>query len=157
MARKTAEERFKVKIRIDADGCHSWTACTLKSGYGWFRSNGESGYAHRWAYENYVGPIPDGYHVDHMCHNKTCVNPEHLRAVTPKQNTENRPTNRTGNMSGYRGVFLVRKIGKWEGVVEHFGRRYRAGYFATPEEANAAIVELRKELHTHNDIDRVPC
>ena len=43
-------------------------------------------YAHRWIYEQLVGPIPDGYEVDHACKVGMCVNPDHLEAVTPEEN-----------------------------------------------------------------------
>ena len=42
--------------------------------------------AHRFAYEEYVGPIPDGLQIDHLCRNKWCVNPEHLEPVTCREN-----------------------------------------------------------------------
>lgn len=42
--------------------------------------------AHRWAYENLVGPIPEGLVIDHLCRNKRCVNPDHLEAVTQQEN-----------------------------------------------------------------------
>lgn len=44
-------------------------------------------YAHRVAYEHLVGPIPEGLQLDHLCRNRTCVNPEHLEPVTAQENT----------------------------------------------------------------------
>lgn len=44
--------------------------------------------AHRAAYELLVGPIPDGLELDHLCRNKTCVNPDHLEPVTHKENVQ---------------------------------------------------------------------
>jgi hypothetical protein len=44
--------------------------------------------AHRYTYEVFVGPVPDGYHVHHECQNPGCVNPMHLQALTPKEHAE---------------------------------------------------------------------
>lgn len=43
-------------------------------------------YAHRWAYEHYVGPIPEGLQLDHLCRNTICCNPAHLEPVTASEN-----------------------------------------------------------------------
>jgi len=37
-------------------------------------------------YEHFVGPIPDGFHIDHLCRNRACANPAHLEAVPPRVN-----------------------------------------------------------------------
>lgn len=42
--------------------------------------------AHRLAYTLYREPIPDGLVIDHLCHNPTCCNPDHLEAVTTTEN-----------------------------------------------------------------------
>lgn len=47
---------------------------------------GNMGYAHRYSYELNVGPIPDGYEIDHLCQTPLCVRPDHLEAVTPAEN-----------------------------------------------------------------------
>lgn len=82
-------ERFLSKVDKRADGCWHWTAALMPNGYGYFRVSTPRRrmvYAHRAAYELLVGPIPDGMVIDHLCRNKSCVNPEHLEVVTQGEN-----------------------------------------------------------------------
>lgn len=56
-------------------------------GYGLFAPDGHNTVcAHRFAYEDLIGPIPDGLQLDHLCQNSRCVNPYHLDPVTPRVN-----------------------------------------------------------------------
>ena len=99
------------------------------------------------------GPIPEGLVIDHLCHNHACVNPDHLRAVTHKQNGEHR-NGPAGAISGVLGVHWHKRIGKWQASVRHNGKLYHAGYFESIEEAGQAAAAKRNELYTHNDMDR---
>ncbi|MFJ4777405.1 HNH endonuclease signature motif containing protein [Streptomyces sp. NPDC088762] len=47
---------------------------------------GQKRYTHRIMYEQAKGPIPEGLQIDHLCRNRACANPEHLEAVTQKEN-----------------------------------------------------------------------
>ncbi len=47
--------------------------------------------AHRFAYELAVGPIPVGLDIDHLCRVRNCVNPDHLEAVTRRENLMRSP------------------------------------------------------------------
>lgn len=75
-------------IDVDSDGCWLWTAKVSKGGYGVV--SGKSLLAHRVSYETYKGLIPDGLVVDHLCRVTHCVNPDHLEAVTQKENLRRR-------------------------------------------------------------------
>ncbi len=83
-------ERFEAKVdRVSsATGCWLWTAQVDLHGYGQFWADPETGgvKAHRWSYEHFVGPIPDGLSLDHLCRNPPCVNPAHLEPVTTREN-----------------------------------------------------------------------
>lgn len=48
-----------------------------------------------------VGPIPQGLHLDHLCRNTRCVNPDHLEPVTPKVNNSRgfSPSAKRGKMT----------------------------------------------------------
>lgn len=82
--------RFFNKVAPTESGCVEWMAGTNNVGYGVFHLGPEDGnrkvYAHRWSYEYHVGQIPDGLHLDHLCRNTLCVNPDHLEPVTLAEN-----------------------------------------------------------------------
>ncbi|MFJ2737689.1 HNH endonuclease signature motif containing protein [Streptomyces sp. NPDC087317] len=79
--------RFWSKVTLDPTGCLIWTAGRSVYGYGRFFWNGHSGAAHRFAYMALVGDIPAGLSLDHLCRVRHCVRPDHLEAVTPRENT----------------------------------------------------------------------
>lgn len=79
------EARFLAKVEKTAT-CWNWIGCRRPRGYGMLNIGGKIRSAHRVAYEMYVGPIPAGREIDHLCRNTSCVKPEHLEAVTHKEN-----------------------------------------------------------------------
>jgi hypothetical protein len=78
-------KRFWDNIEFD-DFCWNWKGC-LRKGYGCFRVDGITYSAHRFSYMCNIGEIPDGMQIDHLCKNKSCVNPDHLEIVTSQENT----------------------------------------------------------------------
>jgi hypothetical protein len=81
-----AADRFWALV-IKGDGCWLGDGYVNDKGYGRFgTAKGKTVQAHRFAYEQTVGPIPEGAQLDHLCRNRRCVNPTHLEPVTNRTN-----------------------------------------------------------------------
>ena len=104
MSSKAMRKRFEAKTEWDGE-CLVWTAGRHGQGYGQFHTGREGdrkmSYAHRVAYEIYVGPIPKGLLVLHRCDNPPCVRPEHLFVGTEMDNIRDRDAK--GRQNGPRG------------------------------------------------------
>ncbi len=101
--RLTASERFWAKVDVGHPlGCWVWTGAKHPLGYGNFRASpDESVIAHRWAFRELRGYLPAPPLVlDHMCRNTSCVNPDHLEAVTQRENVRR---GAAGRYAGNRG------------------------------------------------------
>lgn len=80
-------DRFMDKVEKLENGCWQWTAGKDYLGYGRFQiASYKNVVAHRVSYERFVGPIPEGLELDHLCRNRGCVNPEHLEPVDHRTN-----------------------------------------------------------------------
>lgn len=87
----------KILDKIDLRGedeCWPWLGAVGSHGYGIYGR--PRVLAHRWAYEHFVGPIPVGLVIDHLCMEKTCVNPAHMEPVTIGENVRRGAASRRG-------------------------------------------------------------
>lgn len=85
-ARRPLAERFWEKVER-TDACWLWQGHRNHKGYGYISVNRRHVGAHRVAYEMARGvPVPAGLEIDHLCHVRHCVNPDHLEAVTHMEN-----------------------------------------------------------------------
>ena len=148
------EERFWSKVNKEAPrGCWEWMGSINPSGYGVIWTNGRPVVAHRASWELANEPIPDGMVIDHRCANRCCVNPGHLRVVTPAQNSQHLTGPQKVTPSGVRGVTWDKRNKTWNAQVGFKGRNYYGGRYSTIEAAEVAAKALRAKLHTHDDHD----
>jgi hypothetical protein len=120
--------RFEDVVDIQGpDGCWEWTSTRMSAGYGqmWDGTRGRTQGAHRLFYEAFIGPIPEGLELDHLCRNRACVRPDHLEPVTRRENllrgagTKLHPDRHGELMDHFRASDLARA---------DFSRRYAADY-----------------------------
>jgi hypothetical protein len=83
---ESEKARFMSRVRRDVD-CLVWTGRLDKDGYGFFYLRRKTRRAHRVAWYDMHGEIPDGMVINHVCRNRACVNAQHLQVVTIRENT----------------------------------------------------------------------
>lgn len=83
----TFGEWIKARCIVSENGCWDWQLSRDDDGYGRITYGGRAGHAHRFSYQYFVGPIPAGLCLDHLCRVRHCCNPLHLEPVTPRENT----------------------------------------------------------------------
>ena len=139
---RTLDQRFWSRIERHASGCWLWTGHSNTKGYGaTTREDGSRVYAHRLSFELHHGAVPSGMQVDHVCHVRLCVNPDHLRVVSPAENQANRGGASAISKTGVRGVYPLPN-----GRFVAQAKRKHVGTFETIAAAEAAVVQRRREV-----------
>jgi len=145
----SVEERFWPKVEKNSSGCWLWTAYVMPNGYGIFFALNEM-YAHRVSYKLFKGEIPEGFHVDHKCHVRNCVNPNHLQSVTPSENGQNRKGPNPNTPSGIRGVSWDSSRKKWLVMLKVNGHSKSIGHFEDLDNAEQAAVSARRKYYPNS-------
>lgn len=138
MGRYALKRRIGVDPRVrfwehvsKTETCWLWIG-QRKKGYGYFRG----GRAHRLSYVWARGPVPIGLEIDHLCRVRSCVNPSHLEAVTPKENNRRstsptalnavKTTCKNGHPFSGENLYRAPKGRDCRACVRDAGRRWRA-------------------------------
>ncbi|EFL9654207.1 HNH endonuclease [Escherichia coli] len=98
------------------------------NGYNWVVYKGAKYGVHRIIWEMHNGPIPKGYQIDHIDHNRSNNNINNLRCVKPKTNYRNRSINKN-NKSGCTGVGWFKPKNKWRAIISVDGHCIYLGLF----------------------------
>ena len=140
------------KIQAKAGTVAGWRS--YKDGYWYIVVDGKRYVAHRivWALVHGVDPT---YQIDHINGVRDDNRIENLR-LAPKGQLDNLQNSalQSNNTSGYRGVSWHKIVGKWQGRIVKNQKTTHLGYFDTPEEAYAAYLKAKKELHEFQPVPR---
>lgn len=98
----TVQEYILASVRVDPESdCWLWLGALDRKGYGHSSLMLPTRIAHRVSYEAFVGTIPDGLQLDHLCRVRRCVNPAHLDPVTLRENLRRGAESRTACRKGH--------------------------------------------------------
>lgn len=168
LARDCLPKRIIDKINFQGplseyvDGrCWEWLGC-LRSGYGTVvtsivknKNGGNHHNVHRLIFQILVGIRNTRNDIDHICFNRKCCNPAHLREVTRKQNIEHQCEVYKNNVtSQIRGAVWHEISKKWVATIQHDKTHLHLGLYDDIQEAEAVALVARCSLFSNNDVDR---
>ena len=137
------EDRFWVSVE-KTDGCWNWTSGTDTGGYSKLVVDGRNMSGHRYSFRLHGGVVPKGMFLDHICHNRRCVNPAHLRIASRQQNNAHAKI-RKDNTTGFKGV--TKERGRFRAQIKFNKRLYYLGSYRTAEEAAMAYAYMAQHLN----------
>lgn len=123
--------------------CRVWTGALSEDGYGIMKTAGRTRQAHVVSWELSNGDVPPGRQIDHSCHERACVNVNHLRLSTHSQNQWNRKEARS--RTGFRNVYET-SDGRYYVQVRHEGRKVSFGTYSSLERAAEVADRARADL-----------
>ena len=140
-------ERFMQYVEPEPNtGCWLWTACVHNRwGYGHFGVRNKLVSAHRFAWEQLVGPIPAGMLVLHKCDVPSCCSPDHLFLGDSQANMSDMARKGRGPKSrnGLPFGVALRANGRFMATVRYHGKLVHLGDFDSPEQAGAVATEFK--------------
>lgn len=128
--------------------CHLWTGAGTRNGYGHLRRNGKFPLAHVYAWQLANGDIPEGFDVDHRCHNRRCVNIEHLRLLNHYENMDARQNHVTITTQRANGSADTETAGK-RVVGRPFAPGNMANPYGRPRKGATVLDEAKRQMYAH--------
>lgn len=135
-------------------GCWLWMFSLNSAGYGGLCYRGKRMGAHRASHESFIGKIPDGYDVHHICNNRICVNPNHLKAVTHSENMKAQKPRRRKQLCkrGHSLVAGVCKVCRKASIDAYRARNRKPRQIKIPRSDLPAIVLRRSAGESYQSI-----
>lgn len=110
-------EEILTNCEIDSEtGCWIWQLSANSYGHGYVNLNGKTGHAHRFIYEDIVGPVPEGTKLKQVCLTPKCCNPEHWELAAP---TLEKILART--KEAWKVFVLAKSCLEWQGYIDDLG------------------------------------
>lgn len=146
MGRKriSVRSRLEVNRKVNSEtGCWEWTKSRGKKGYGQIWVVDKFIRVPRAAYEEYIGPIPEGLKVLHHCDNPPCFNPEHLFVGTQSENILDSVAKGRWPASGHKKVCKNGHLKDYLGACRICQKQYKDEYYELNRERLLAYARKR--------------